>query len=42
MLCVTISTCTSCLSKSIKVCDVYRVGGGELRLSVIMTLSVQK
>ena len=26
MLCVTI--CTSCLSKSIKVRDVYRVGGG--------------
>ena len=26
MLCVTIST--SCLSKSIKVCDVYRVGVG--------------
>ena len=28
MLCVTISTL--CLSKSIKVCDVYRVGGGEV------------
>ena len=26
MLCVTIST--SCLLKSIKVCDIYRVGGG--------------
>ena len=25
-----------------KVCDIYRVGGGGLRLSVIMTLSVQK
>ena len=34
MLCV-----ISCLSKSIKVCDIYRVGGGG---GLRMMLSVQK